>query len=451
MFSPATHSAHLRHLLKVALYLSISMLLISTFRAPEGMEGLQSIIAKIKVLIRFSVIGLLGLLLLIFIRRFRLTSNLLWHLPFLTFAAWGLLSALWSARPDESFGQVISLLTLILVSLAISMVLQREQDLSDLIRFITLNIMGLCLILLLTGLLIPASAHMTRNGMGIGHSTNSGSTASLGLVFLLGCGALWNWRWIKALMVPGCFLFIAVAIFSANRLSLAITSITVPTMWLIYGSRKSIGIVMIVAMVAGNIFLMVDPSFSGTSDLVQQLNRDQSAEEMSSLSGRQQLWEAMWESVLTSPWIGHGYFMSSKKGEMEVWYLYGEMMGVNWTAHNIWLQALVSTGVVGLTLFVIAMLAPVLTLVLRAVFGQRWQKIDSWFLIVLFWYLLWGLLNESFLGPLQPESVVFFVVYGTQIARLTGNLTLDQADFRFQSGRAAHHRIGTPVREVPAT
>jgi O-antigen ligase len=222
-------------------------------------------------------------------------------------------------------------------------------------------------------------------------------------------------------------IFIAVAGFSANRLSVVITLIMVPTLWLMYGSRRSMGMALVVATVLGNVFLLLDPDFSSISDMMRTVNRDQSADEISSLSGRQQMWEAMWQSFLTSPWIGHGYFLSSKTGELEIWYLYGEMFGVNWTAHNIWLQAMVSTGLIGLFWIVLAVFAPITTLCLRAFFGGTWQKIDSWCLILLIWYLLWGLLNESFLGPVQPESVIFFFMYGIMIARLSGRLQFDSS------------------------
>ena len=33
------------------------------------------------------------------------------------------------------------------------------------------------------------------------------------------------------------------------------------------------------------------------------------------------------------------------------------------------------------------------------------------------WYFGWSLLNESFMGPVQPESVVFFCVLGMAVGR----------------------------------
>lgn len=445
-YSPAS-----RHLLRLALYGSISLLLLSTFRAPEGMESLQSVVAKFKILIRFTVLGGLGFLLAVLVGRYRLGVQVIWHLPFLAFAAWGLTSVLWSARPDESFGQVISLMTLMLVSLGVSILLEQEDHLSGLIRFITLNLMALCAFLLVSGLLIPSTGHMTRDGLGLGHATNCGSTASLGLVILIGCAALWDWRWIRVWMIPGCLLFIAVAGFSSNRLSLAITALIIPSVWLCYGNRRVLGLALIFAMVAGNLYLWLDPSFSTVSSVLQTVNRDQSAEEISSLSGRQEMWQAIWQSFLTSPWIGHGYFMSSSTGEIEVWYINGEMLGANWTAHNIWLQALVSTGVIGLSLFVVALFTPVVMTCFQAAYERDWKKINSWFVILLVWYLLWGVLNESFLGPLQPESVVFFLLYGTQIALLSKNLMLPQNAFRFSFGRTTRNQTVAQLGEASVT
>ncbi|HMP79194.1 MAG TPA: O-antigen ligase family protein [Pirellulaceae bacterium] len=404
------------------MFVSISLLLISTFRAPEGMDGLQSLIGKAKILIRFAVLGVLGFLLLTLMLRDRLMSPVVWHFPFLGFAAWGMISVLWSARPDESFGQVISLLTLILLSLAVSIHLKSEQDVSNLICFITLNLMGLCLFLLVTGTLIPSTHHMTRNGLGVGHSTNSGATASLGLVFIVGCWAFWSWRWVRTLLVPACLLFAAVSIYSANRLSMAITALLVPALWLRYGSRRSIGIGLMAVAAVGMAYLVIDPKLSGIQDMALAAKEEPWAEDVGTFSGRLQMWEAMWNSFLTSPWIGHGYFVSSATGELEVWFYEGELPSVNWTAHNIWLQALVSTGLVGLALVVFAVFAPIITHYLRTLFAGKWHPLDRWAFVMLGWYLLWGLLNESFLGPVQPESVIFFFVYGALIARINGYL-----------------------------
>ena len=43
-----------------------------------------------------------------------------------------------------------------------------------------------------------------------------------------------------------------------------------------------------------------------------------------------------------------------------------------------------------------------------------------WSLLVLFglWFLGWGQLCESFLGPIQPESVVFYCLLGLTIAQV---------------------------------
>ena len=58
------------------------------------------------------------------------------------------------------------------------------------------------------------------------------------------------------------------------------------------------------------------------------------------------------------------------------------------------------------------------------------------FAVLLTWYMGWGLLNASLLGPLQAESVVFFVVLGVALGRSVGRDD-DAARYRHSAEDAA--------------
>jgi hypothetical protein len=46
--------------------------------------------------------------------------------------------------------------------------------------------------------------------------------------------------------------------------------------------------------------------------------------------------------------------------------------------------------------------------------GRRLQQL---LVVVGVWYLGWSLLSESFMGPLQPESVFFFAALGLAVGQ----------------------------------
>jgi O-antigen ligase len=125
------------------------------------------------------------------------------------------------------------------------------------------------------------------------------------------------------------------------------------------------------------------------------------------------MWTVIWNSYLHSPWVGHGYFVSSASGQLKVWYTW-----TNWTAHNFWLQVLVGTGIIGAGLMAWSLGSYVLQL-LRAGFIHRgYGRMACLAGTVLLWQCGWGLTNESFAGPLQGESIAFFTVLGLAIGRL---------------------------------
>ena len=50
--------------------------------------------------------------------------------------------------------------------------------------------------------------------------------------------------------------------------------------------------------------------------------------------------------------------------------------------------------------------------------GGEAGKLGAFLLLLGVWYLGWGQLCESFMGPVQPESVVFYCLFGLAISQV---------------------------------
>lgn len=421
--------------------ISITLLLISAFRVPAALPALAPVVVWIKAGIRFGVLLGVGLAL---IQNWRVMLDrriLPWFAPLFIFCGWEITSTFWSPLKSESLGQAISLTTMVLLSLAISVSQRDERDTERLLRWTMLNLWVISLILLLLGVLIPSTDYLTREGLGLGHSTNAGATASLALVALLLFHLLWtdqktDFSWF----FYGC-VFIPVALIAANRMSMVIAALLVPMIIVLYGGRRWIATTLIGIACIGTLYPIADPKFKSFAKVSESFNRGQSTEEIGSLSGRQAMWEVIWDSYLDSPLIGHGFFVSSAKGELVVWYSDDELLPVNWTAHNVWLQALVSTGLIGLILFIAGVTPPFLWIAAKRLWGYRWTMTDKFAGMLVVWYFMWSLLNESILGPVQPECVVFFVIFGALIANHSRQLAPETRSQRYDTAPIAGGRF----------
>jgi O-antigen ligase len=128
---------------------------------------------------------------------------------------------------------------------------------------------------------------------------------------------------------------------------------------------------------------------------------------MTTLTGRTALWRVMGASIREAPLIGHGYFVTSPSGRVDVW-----RDPANLTAHNALLQVLVSTGLVGLGLFVWGLGRPIVAGVRALGRGGLDRRFGVLVTPVAAWYVVWSQVNDSYAGPLQPETVAFFVLLG---------------------------------------
>jgi O-antigen ligase len=232
----------------------------------------------------------------------------------------------------------------------------------------------------------------------------------LGFLVLLLCGLVWGWRWARLQLGPGLLIHVPLLILAANRTSELLTAVLLGVLLLVFTARAWLWSAVVALSVATAAYVACDPGFEGAQVplrlLTQQIERDEHSS-LEGFSGRDEMWAAVWGSFLQSPWIGHGYFVTSERGELYVWHTWA-----NWTAHNMGLQVLASTGLVGGLLFVAGVATPMVR-AWRRRHASPYNRRALWMLgFLIFWFFVWGMANESWLGPVEPESIVFFTTLG---------------------------------------
>jgi O-antigen ligase len=395
------------------------LLMLVCFSAPER-EGPTSLthldwIALLKVVIRAGVILALGGALLrswADVRGRALRASLL---PLGLFAAWALASSAWSPLPAVSLGQAVSFVMLVMLALVLGARCHGPDDVSRLLGHLCL---ALCLVngaVLTIHVVRPDLSGLHRLGsLGVMHPTSAGASAAMGLTLLLGARLLWGWRWARVLLVPGVLVHGALLYVAAARAALVPTALIFAIALLVLVSGPVRATLVAAASLTAAAYLIVDPSLEalqrGVEPLRHYAERGEPSERLTTLTGRTYLWPRVWSSFLESPLIGHGYFVTSRTGQLDVpeWY----RPPANRTAHNAFLQILVSTGVVGIALFGwgLGRLAGRGVRGLADDPGNR--RLKALIALAADYFTVAALLGESFMGPVQPESVAFFALLG---------------------------------------
>jgi O-antigen ligase len=369
--------------------------------------------AQLKVGTRLVSFGILAVMLLWQSTSARAMAVSKCLLPLGLFVAWGALSILWSPLRNVSTGQIGSFAVLVLLAANVALFWKSAASTSLVFLHLSLALLVLSVSMTLAHFLDANTNLGARDQEAVVHSTLAAATASLGLILLLGARMVWGWTWSRVLVVPGVAIHAIQLYLAHSRAAIAATLFVCCLLYLVFVNRHAIWAGLLFFCLAAVSCLLLDLGLdfvdSAVSSGTQFAQRDD-YDSISNLSGRTEMWEAVWNSYLESPWIGHGYFISSAQGELEVWYVIG-----NWTAHNAMLQVLVSTGVIGALLFVWGLWRPVGRMFSALSSGNSNHLLIRFVFVLACWFLIWSLFNESITGPLQPECVVFFVILGLGI------------------------------------
>lgn len=407
----------------------IWLLMIFTFSAPEdwkqGTYGTQAIlppqqIRLLKLAVRLMCAAALSFAVVSMCRKKNTGRLLALYLPALLFLGWILATVYWSPLRAVSLQQGVSFAIAILLAFVVSMVWRRAADTSMLLFHAVAVLLLISSLLLVLSLAFPQYGALTKQASGLFHSTTAGASASLAITLSLASVCAFRWNWSKWLIGPSLVIHGMVLVIAANRFSIVLTLLFAVLIVLFFLSGRELAMLAIIVASAGLSYLLVDPGLRLTDRAVEKIEeytlQGQTRSQFRTVSGRSEMWKRMWQSYTDSPWIGHGYFVTSETGRIHVWDEWG-----NWTAHNMYLQVLVSTGVVGVVLFLSAMTAPFLLLFRscrrrRRVFKRRDYRLPGLLILMGAWFVLWGILNSSIVGPTQPECIVFALIYGIAIA-----------------------------------
>jgi O-antigen ligase len=418
-----------------------SLLMLLSFSAPgreaPSSAGALDAIALVKVAARLGALCVLGLAITRsrHLPRTRVVAQCLW--PLGLFVGWSLLSAFWSPLTSVSLGQVGGLLAQVMLAFVVALRCTGPQDWSKVLCHLSIAMLAFSVAVLIAHGISPEASGLDREigwddgSAGFVHPTAAGATASLGMVTLIAVRLLWGWRWTRVWLIPGVLAHGLLLALSTSRIAIVMGLLTLLLCFLLFSRRTVASGVIAIACILGAGAIAFDPgleladrAFGSASGYAR---RGETDEQMRTINGRTILWEAVWAEILKSPLVGHGYFVTSEGGEIDVW-----SGPANRTAHNVLLQVIVSTGAIG-TLFFLWGLARPLAACGRFLRASPPGRVLAAFLgVVGIWYAGWGLCSESFMGTVQPESVVFFTLLGMGI----GNFSLGRNDMNSAANEA---------------
>jgi O-antigen ligase len=456
----------------VDLFVAASLLALVSFSLPgrEVPDSASSLdfIALIKVAIRIGVVTWFGTMLLQeiyaqvlervargkgspanYLFTLKWTSPIL--VPWMAYAGWSFLSLMWTPLKSVSAGQWLGLAAMLLFAQVIYMRTSQKSRSSGstdrsqnhivlpwhlIISQIGWVLFFYSLFVLIIHLVAPQHSGLDRDifqkgNDGVVQPTAAGATASLGLVLavvMLSLRGLKGQTWL----VATCLVHAPVLIFSVSRAALATAVLCILLSCTLLLGRQvrglliaAIGLVMLVAVLIDPGFELLGKAIQGTSQYVQ---RGQTSAQLRAVSGRAEMWEAIWKEIAKSPLVGHGYFVTSEAGQFLMW---GSR--ANHDAHHVFLQVLVTTGLIGALLFTWALLVAVyrLTRLLwRSPQGSNTRNL-GWLLLILgVWYLGWGQGCTTFVGPIRPESVLFFASLGLLAAATATEFEAPRAELQ---------------------
>ncbi|QDT06672.1 O-Antigen ligase [Rubripirellula lacrimiformis] len=352
-------------------------------------------------------------------------------MPFYAFLVWTLVSVIWSPLRSVTIAQSGSLVAMLFYATLVAIVSADNKRALSILKHLNWVLLISNAVVLVAYAISPEVSGLDRGrihtgGDGLIHPTAAGATASLGLLLPVLCQRIGRIPWASRLILPSLVVHGSVLLLSNSRTAIGMAIVTIGAVLFWYSSNRGRAMTLLAAAMIAVLMLAMDPGFkliSATADVgTQYVSRGQSGDQIRGMSGRAELWTAIWQEYEKAMLVGHGYFVTSETGSLYVWH-----QTHNYTAHNLLLQILVSTGAIGLMIFLFA-LCHLFFAMLPLRSGSTFQRrIFAIVAVVAVWFLGWAQLGVSFMGPIRPESVVFFTLAGIGIGQLNRRL-LNRSD-----------------------
>lgn len=396
--------------------------------APTEAKGLD-FLALGKLISRAASLPVFVLVGLMHLRKNSLKESFFAFFGFALFFMWASLSVTWSALPSVSAGQVFTFAVMLSMTFAISQMINKIEDARLILLSLNLLVLGRSIFMIFLYFVFGPYS-ISREVDSFIHSTEAAATAGPGIILLVANVACFRGRFNELLLVVGVVLHAIVFLIAQNRLSLIITPSVIVMILVMTGNLRSIVGLVFFGCIAIPMYLLFDPGlemlskFIGSTEEYAARSGD-SDKALVTLSGRTEMWGVIWEEYLASPLRGHGFFVTSSTGEIDVWDKVR-----NYTAHNLLLQVLSTTGAIGLFLFCAAFWMPFKWLLSGlAAQGERGMLAKTCFFIVVY-ICLWSFLNSAFMGALGTASIIAFTILGVVIGGLRPSVWRDETSQR---------------------
>jgi exopolysaccharide production protein ExoQ len=305
------------------------------------------------------------------------------NIPWIAFLAWLAATATVSVAPAYSAVAAFSIFAYVVFCAYVFAVFTRVEVFAAVVAAIA----AFCLVSLAVYVAIPEFGHYVYwvNGQrfisprlaGIaGSANNMGRIAAFGLVLVTLFYA--EFRRINRLFVPATAAIMGLALVLSNsRTSMVMLAGIVGTLLLLNRQRFYLAVF---ALATATLAVAVALPFE--EEVLRLTSRSGSAGEITSVTGRTEIWHAVLKLAQDRPWSGYGYATSVfvlPQHEREIGFLTSH-------AHNLILQLLLTTGWIGVALFSLG----VITTGLQAVFRG-----DRVVIVMLAFVLLNGLTEAS--------------------------------------------------------
>ena len=361
-------------------------------------------------LLSFALLAGVGLLLLLW--GGRPLAKPQW--AFLGFIAWGGLAALVGTSNRVTLVTSLALLMVAFGVFSVSAWLDRPPLTYGYIALAAIVVASLVAYAVNPVQFSLVASNVSRLRGVVGHSNGLGQVAAMGVILHLGRfrrsfalrDALW-WLLLAA--------FLLALVLSKARASMVMLAVAllVSFAFKLYRRNSSLGLPIVTLLlgagaVAGVIFA---PSMSQSlgDGLASAASRSGDAQELGTLTGRVEIWDAASDLIAQRPVVGYGW-RASETVLVQAWFeTHGQVAFFPVHPHSMYLNVLLSTGLVGACLLAasLALLARSLTRIPSSFAGERRDAV--WYPLLLFWVGV-GVTENAALGVTNTSFAMFMLL-----------------------------------------
>lgn len=270
------------------------------------------------------------------------------NIPWILFLIWIFVTCAVSPSPPYSAGSTFTILGCLALSAYVFAVFEPFEVFATMV----FAIFAFCVISIIVYFAIPSFGHFVYWQDGVrfisprlagiaGSANNMALLAAFGLV-IMGLYPLEFYRLHKLLMPLAALVMLVTLVMTNSRTPLMMTFVILLGIFAL-NKRRIYFMVLAAALALIGAALILPIG----NEVLMLLARHGNAEEVTSVTGRTEIWHAVLALSAEKPWTGYGYGSSViilPQHEREVGFLTSH-------AHNLWLQLLLTTGWVGVILF----------------------------------------------------------------------------------------------------